>query len=76
VPLFEEVDIGFEFIDGSVHDWGTKKECLTEKGLQKTTLDFLICYIIIIAVDCYMPIVKVISFFKFKKYLKNNLDTI
>jgi hypothetical protein len=26
-----------------IHDWDTKKECLTEKGLQRTTLDY--CYL-------------------------------
>jgi hypothetical protein len=25
---------------GSIHNWGTKKECLTKKGLEKTTLNF------------------------------------
>jgi hypothetical protein len=40
----------------SIHDWGTKKECLTEKGLQRITLDFCLFYIIIIVVDCCMPI--------------------
>jgi hypothetical protein len=36
---------------GSIHDWGTKKECLTKKGLQRTTLDFYLFYIIIIVMD-------------------------
>jgi hypothetical protein len=42
----------------SIHNWGTKKECLIEKGLQKTALDFCLSYIIIIIMDCYMPIDK------------------
>jgi hypothetical protein len=41
---------------GSIHNWGTKNECLIEKGVQKTTLDFHLFYIIIIVVDFYMPI--------------------
>jgi hypothetical protein len=28
------------WIYGSIHNWGTEKECLIEKGLPKTTLDF------------------------------------
>jgi hypothetical protein len=27
-------------IEGLIHSWGFKKECLVEKGLQKTILDF------------------------------------
>ncbi len=27
-------------LHGSIHVWGTKKECLIEKGLKRTTLDF------------------------------------
>jgi hypothetical protein len=46
---------------GSIHDWATKNECLIEKGLQKTTLDFCLSYIIIILVDCCMPIDKMMS---------------
>jgi hypothetical protein len=29
---------------GTVHKWGTKKECLTGKGLQRTNLDFHLSY--------------------------------
>jgi hypothetical protein len=47
---------------GSIHDWNTKKECLTKKGLQKTTLDFCLSYLLyIIVVDYYMPIDKIMS---------------
>jgi hypothetical protein len=47
---------------GAIHTWGTKKECLTKKGLQRTTLDFCLFYIIIIVMDCHMPIDKMMSF--------------
>jgi hypothetical protein len=47
---------------GSIHDWGTKKECLTEKRLHMTTLDFCLSCIIIIVMDCCMPINKIMSF--------------
>jgi hypothetical protein len=48
---------------GSIHDWGIKKEmCLTKKGLQRTTLDFFISYIIINVMDFCMPIDKMMSF--------------
>jgi hypothetical protein len=46
---------------GSIHDWGTKNECLIKKWLQTTTLDFCLSYIIIIIVDCCMPINKMMS---------------
>jgi len=46
---------------GSIHDWGTKKECLIKKGLQNITLDFCLSYVIIIVVDCCMPIDKMMS---------------
>ncbi len=46
---------------GTIHDWGTKKECLIEKGLQRTTLDFSLYYIIIIVMDCCMSIDKMMS---------------
>ncbi len=49
-------------IYGSIHNWGTKKECLIEKGLQRTTLDFCLSFIIIIVMDCCMPIDKMMSF--------------
>jgi len=49
------------FLFGSIHDWGTKKECLTEKGLHRTTFDFFFSYIIIIVIDYCMPIDKMIS---------------
>jgi hypothetical protein len=39
-----------------------KKECLTEKGLQRRTLDFCLSYITIIVVDFCMPINKMMSF--------------
>jgi len=39
-----------------------KKECLTKKGLQMTTLNFFKSYIIIIVMDCCMPIDKLTSF--------------
>ncbi len=51
----------FHLLKGSIHNWVTKKECLTEKGLQMTTLDFCLSYIIIIVVDCCMPINKMKS---------------
>jgi hypothetical protein len=47
---------------GSIDDWGTKMECLIEKGLQKITLDFCLSYIIIIVMDCCMPIDKMMFF--------------
>jgi len=47
---------------GCIYDWGTKKKCLIEKGLQRTTLDFCLPYIIIIVVDCCLPIDKMMSF--------------
>jgi hypothetical protein len=52
----------FHLLKGSICDWGTKKECLTEKGLQMKILDFCLSYIIIIVVDCCMPIDKMKSF--------------
>jgi hypothetical protein len=45
----------------SIHNRGTKKECLIEKGLQKRTLDSCLSYIIIIVVDCCMEIDKMMS---------------
>jgi hypothetical protein len=44
--------------NGSIHDWGTKNECLIEKALQRTILDFILFYIIMIVVHCCMPIEK------------------
>jgi hypothetical protein len=44
--------------------------CLIEKGLQKTTLNFCLSYIIIIVVDCCMPIDKMMSFLINKNILK------
>jgi hypothetical protein len=54
--MSEVIKLGNEIglLRGSIHDWGTKKECLIEKGLQRTTLNIFLFYIIIIAVDCYM----------------------
>ncbi len=47
---------------GSIHNWVTKKECLIFKRLQRTTLDFSsICSIIIVTMDFYMPISKMMS---------------
>jgi hypothetical protein len=46
---------------GAHSQLGTKKECLTEKGLQRTTLDFCLSYIIIIVMDCHMLIDKMMS---------------
>jgi hypothetical protein len=43
------------------HNWCTKKESLIFKGLQKTTLDLFLSYIIIVVVDCCMPIDKMMS---------------
>jgi hypothetical protein len=46
-------------INNEVHSQsGTKKECLIKKTLQMTTLDFCLFYIIIIVMDCFMPINK------------------
>jgi hypothetical protein len=41
-----------------------------QKGLQRTTLDFCLYYIIIIVVDCRMPIDKMMSFLIDKNILK------
>jgi hypothetical protein len=46
---------------GSVHNWGTKNVCLTFQGLQRITLDFCLSHIIVVIVDCCMPINKMIS---------------
>jgi len=59
----------------SIHNRGTKNECLTEKGLQRTALDFCLSYIIIIVMVCYMLINKLI-FKQLTKIFKNNLDTL
>jgi len=45
---------------GCIHDWGTKKGRHVFKGLQRTTLDLFLSYIIIGVVDCCMPIDKMI----------------
>ncbi len=55
---------------GSIHNWGTKKECLIGKGLQMTTLDFYLSYIIAIVMDCCIPIDKMMSFKINKNILK------
>jgi hypothetical protein len=39
----------------------TKKECLSFKGLEKTTLDFFSIYIIVIVLDFFMPINEIVS---------------
>jgi hypothetical protein len=44
----------------SIHNWDTKKECIIQKKLQKKTLDFCLSSIIIIVMDCYMPIDKMV----------------
>jgi len=58
---------------GSIHNWGTKMECLTKKGLQYW--DFCLFYIIIIVMDCCTPIDKMI-YFKLVKIFKNKFDII
>jgi len=63
----------FHLLKESIHDWGTKKECLIEKGLQMTTLHFCLFYIIIIVMDCCMPIDKM-KYSKLIKIFKNILD--
>jgi hypothetical protein len=55
---------------GSVHNWGTKKEWHVFKGFQKTTLDFYLSYIIVVVVDCCMPINKMIFYWINKNNLK------
>jgi len=47
-------------IFGSIRDWGTKNECLTKKS-HMTILNFYLFYIIIIVMNCYMPIDKMMS---------------
>jgi hypothetical protein len=59
-----------ENIYGSIHDYGTKKDYLFEKRLQKRTLDFYLSYIIIIVVDCCTPIDKLMSFLINKSIFK------
>jgi len=49
-------------LHGFIHDWGMKKECLIEKGLQMITLDFSLSYIIMTVVYCCMPIDKMMFF--------------
>jgi hypothetical protein len=49
-------------IKGCIHNWGTKKEWLVFKGLQRITLDFCLFYIIIVVMDCCMPIDKMMSY--------------
>jgi len=38
--MFKQISMNLS--NGSIHDWGTKNECLTKKGLQRMILDFLI----------------------------------
>jgi hypothetical protein len=45
----------------SIHNWGTKKECLKFWKLQRTTLNFCLFYIIIVVMDCFMSIDKMMS---------------
>jgi hypothetical protein len=45
----------------SIHGWGTKKECLSFKGLESTPFDFVLFFIIVIVLDCFMPIGKMVS---------------
>jgi hypothetical protein len=42
---------------GSIHDWGTKKECWIEKDYKEQLWIFFIIFI----VDCCMPIDKMMS---------------
>jgi hypothetical protein len=49
-------------MNGCIDDWGTKKEWPIFKGLQKTTLDFCLSYIIIVVMDCCMPTNRMFSF--------------
>ncbi len=68
----EVIKLGNEIglLRGSIHDWGTKKKCLTKKRLQKTTLNICLSYIIIIVVDCCMAINKMMYFEINKNILK------
>jgi hypothetical protein len=49
------------FTIGCIHEWGTRKEWHVFKGLQRTTLDFCLSYIIIVIMDCCMLIDKMMS---------------
>jgi hypothetical protein len=51
-------DCCWELVKGSFMIGVQKGVSLTEKRLQRTTLDFFLYYIIIIVVDCCMPIDK------------------
>jgi hypothetical protein len=59
-----------KMFNGCVHNWGTKKEWPIFKGLQKTTLDLCLSYIIIIVMDCCMLIDKMMSYKTNKNILK------
>jgi hypothetical protein len=48
-------------MEGCIHDWGTEKEWHVFKGLQRIILDFCLSYIIIVVVNCCMPINKIMS---------------
>jgi hypothetical protein len=61
--VFYPIFLNNETIE-SIHDWGTKKECLSFYGLEMTTLDFCLSYIIIIVIDYYMPIGKMTCIIK------------
>jgi hypothetical protein len=58
---FEHMRIkkGLNFYTLNNYIW---EECLIEKWLQRTTLDFLLYYIIIIVLDYCMPIDKMMFF--------------
>jgi hypothetical protein len=60
ISLHQYYYLVFKFL-GSIHNWGTKKEWLLFKGLQRITLDFCLSYIIIAALDCCMLINNMMS---------------
>jgi hypothetical protein len=46
---------------GHIHNQGTQKDGLTKKGLQMTIWDFYYIYYIMIIVDWYMTITRMMS---------------
>lgn len=44
-----------------IHSWGTKKDCLMEKWLQRTNFDFYNIYSIVIIFDCCMPTIRMMA---------------
>lgn len=46
---------------GLVHGWGTKKDNLPRKGLQRTNLDFYGIYCIIIIIEFFMHTLKIMK---------------